>query len=156
MLISLWGAEPKQINSSERIMAQADIKPLPFTPLKHTFSSHYSHKGRQGGEGMKGSGGRSVIMSMWGVWQRSKQSQGKKRGRWNGRAKCGSGNYANINAQVGHFRRKQLILRKGVGVSIDTKMNVALGWYWRDDINSFVFIFWVFLMVFCVLPNLQP
>ncbi|CAB1449498.1 unnamed protein product [Pleuronectes platessa] len=36
MLIGLRGAEPQQINSSERIMAQADIKHRP-TPQTHIF-----------------------------------------------------------------------------------------------------------------------
>lgn len=36
MLIGLWGSEPQQINFSERIMAQADIKHPP-PPQTHIF-----------------------------------------------------------------------------------------------------------------------
>jgi hypothetical protein len=46
MLIGLLGAEPEQINSSERIMARSDIKPpylLPYR-VKHTLSSHCSQE----------------------------------------------------------------------------------------------------------------
>lgn len=44
MLIGLWGAEPQQINSSEWIMARADIRPPPHptSSPQHTFSSYYS------------------------------------------------------------------------------------------------------------------
>lgn len=42
MLIGLWGAEPRQINSVERIVARADIRPPPH-PRQHTFSSYYSY-----------------------------------------------------------------------------------------------------------------
>lgn len=51
MLIGLWGAEPRQINSTVRIMAWADIRP-PSPTLSNT---HYHlttlTKARGGGEG---------------------------------------------------------------------------------------------------------
>lgn len=47
MLIGLWGSEPQQINFSERIMAQADIKHPP-TPNTHFHLT--THKGRGEGE----------------------------------------------------------------------------------------------------------
>ena len=44
MLIGLQGAEPQQINSSEQIMARADIRP---PPLSNTLSHLTTHKGRR-------------------------------------------------------------------------------------------------------------
>lgn len=44
MLIGLQGAEPQQINSSERIMARADITP---PPLSNTLSHLTTHKRRR-------------------------------------------------------------------------------------------------------------
>lgn len=50
MLIGLWGAEPRQINSTEQIMAWADIRP-PSPTLSNTHSHLTVHKARGGGEG---------------------------------------------------------------------------------------------------------
>lgn len=44
MLIGLWGAEPQQINSSERITARADIKP---PPPSNTHFHLTTHKGER-------------------------------------------------------------------------------------------------------------
>jgi len=57
MLIGLWGAEPQQINSSERITARADIRP---PPSSNTHSHLTTHKGRGGGEGVRGSDWRTM------------------------------------------------------------------------------------------------
>lgn len=50
MLIGHLGAEPRQINSAERIMAWADIRP-PSPTLTNTHSHLTAHKARGVGEG---------------------------------------------------------------------------------------------------------
>lgn len=79
MLIGLWSAEPQQIKSSERIMAWADIKPLPHPQTRTSSQEERGVVKERGKHWEEVSRGQDVIMTVFVyVWQGSKRRDEEK------------------------------------------------------------------------------